>query len=205
MKHLSWVYLLIFFIGILILNIYLTNEGFYSKNLNPFTDYILSLITIDPDSEYKCHSSTDSSGNKVPTTPSAPSAPSAPSKPTTPSAPSESSTDYNDDVARTTNKIVKQLRNEIDEEIRNQKIQSRHEPINVNVTAMPAAPAEPASSCPSVSIVPTPTPTPSPSLEQGKECIQSNPVTDCQRKDSALDMSEYIRKDSIPCWGCSGL
>jgi len=204
MKHLSWVYLLIFFICILILNIYLTNEGFYSKNLNPFTDYILSLITIDPDSDYKCYSSTDSSGNKVPTKPSAPSkpsTPSVPSKPSTPSVPSkpsDSSTDYDDDVARTTNKIVKQLRNEIDEEIRNQKIQSRHEPINVTVTAPPAP------SCPSVSIVPDPTP--SPSLEQGKECIQSNPVTDCQRKDpSALDMSEYIRKDSIPCWGCSGL
>jgi hypothetical protein len=37
-----------------------------------------------------------------------------------------------------------------------------------------------------------------PCTEQGKES------TNCQRMDnSQFDMSEYIRKDSIPCWGCS--
>jgi hypothetical protein len=37
-----------------------------------------------------------------------------------------------------------------------------------------------------------------PSTEQGKESIN------CQRaNNSQIDMSEYIRRDSIPCWGCS--
>jgi hypothetical protein len=37
-----------------------------------------------------------------------------------------------------------------------------------------------------------------PCTEQGQESMH------CQRMDnSQIDMSEYIRKDSIPCWGCS--
>ena len=192
----------------LILNIHLTNEGFYAKSFAPFSDYLLSLITIDPDSDYKCLAA-DASGNKVPKLPSVPT-PSVPKPPTVPSTPSlpkpPSPSVPKDDADEKTRKIINQLKNEIDQEIRNQKIQTRNEPINVTITAPPALPAPPAPSCPSVSIVPEPEPEPSPALEQGKECIQSNPVTDCQRKDpSALDMSDYIRKDSIPCWGCSGL
>jgi len=198
MKHLPWVYLLIFFIGILILNIHLTNEGFYARSFAPFSDYLLSLITIDPDSDYKCRA-TDISGNRPPTVSSTP-PPSTPPPSTPPPAPPK------DDADEKTRKIINQLKHEIDEEIRNQKIQSRHEPINVTVTAS-------APSCPSMSTLPghpvpssSTAPLPPTSLEQGQECIQSNPVTDCQRKDlSALDMSDYIRKDSIPCWGCSGL
>ena len=185
----------------LILNIHLTNEGFYAKSFAPFSEYLLSLITIDPDSDYKCLAA-DASGNKVPNpTPTVPKptpTPTVPKPTPTPSVPK-------DDADEKTRKIINQLKHEIDQEIRNQKIQTRHEPINVTVTTPPAAPAAPAPACPSISVVPDP-PEPSPSLEQGKECIQSNPVTDCQRRDpSALDMSDYIRKDSIPCWGCSGL
>jgi hypothetical protein len=205
MKHLPWVYLLIFFIGILILNIHLTNEGFYAKSFAPFSEYLLSLITIDPDADYKCHTGSnllrDASGNTIPSAPP-PSRPPPPPPPSTPPPPAPPK----DNADEKTRQIINQLKHEIDEEIRNQKIQSRHEPINVTVTA-------PAPSCPSMSIVSDPpvpssstAPLPPSSLEQGQECIQSNPVTDCQRKDlSALDMSDYIRKDSIPCWGCSGL
>ena len=186
----------------LILNIHLTNEGFYARSFAPFSDYLLSLITIDPDSDYKCLAA-DASGNTIPSPPSTP-PPSIPPPP--PSTPPPSTPPPKDDADEKTRQIINQLKHEIDEEIRNQKIQSRHEPINVTVTA-------PAPSCPSMSIVSDP-PVPSPSiaplppssLQQGQECIESNPVTDCQRKDlSALDMSDYIRKDSIPCWGCSGL
>ena len=136
MKHLPWVYLLIFFIGMLILNIHLTNEGFYAKSFAPFSDYLLSLITIDPDSDYKCLAA-DASGNKVPkpTVPSTPSVPKPPTVPSTPSVPK-------DDADEKTIKIINQLKNEIDQEIRNQKIQTRNEPINVTITAPPALPAQ---------------------------------------------------------------
>ena len=37
---------------------------------------------------------------------------------------------------------------------------------------------------------------------QGKEMLDKN-QKDCPQNVQPIDMSEYIRKDSIPCWGCS--
>jgi hypothetical protein len=73
--------------------------------------------------------------------------------------------------------LIRYLKADIDQSIRNQKICERIQEYQENEENEEES---------------------TPCTEQGKESIN------CQRKDDCqIDMSEYIRKDSIPCWGCS--
>jgi hypothetical protein len=71
------------------------------------------------------------------------------------------------------------LKSDINDIIKNEKLECRNNPLPTNCA-----------------------PTNTNNLQQGQEAINANPVTRCTKK-PPIDMNDYIRKDSIPCWGCS--
>jgi hypothetical protein len=71
------------------------------------------------------------------------------------------------------------LKSDINDIIKNEKLECRNNPISTECAT-----------------------TNTDNLQQGQEAINANPVTKCTKK-TPIDMNEYIRKDSIPCWGCT--
>ena len=174
--RMPWIYLLLTFVLLLLLNMYLTKEGFYNFGDDPFTKYILSLITLDPDdnNHYGRHGDNDLSGCPVPTPPNPPTPPTPTPPNPTPTPPNPNSNALSESTALS---LINYLKADIDQSIRNQKICERNEENKKHDDSKP---------------------TPTPCTEQGKQS------TNCQRMNtSQIDMSEYIRRDSIPCWGCS--
>ena len=172
-RHMPWIYLLSTFVVLLMLNLYLMKDGFYNFGKDPFSEYILSLITVDPDDKGGHGHRHDASG--CPTPPLPPTPPTPPTPPPPPPPP-PSYTNSNALTESTATSLIGYLKADINESIRNQKICERNQPNEDDEENTE----------------------PTPCTEQGKES------TNCQRmNNSQFDMSEYIRKDSIPCWGCS--
>jgi hypothetical protein len=177
--RMPWIYLLLTFTFLLILNLYLSKEGFYVFGEDDFSKYLLSLITFDPDDKTLYgRKQSDLSGCPVPPKPTPPPAPTpAPTPPPTCTqlptcTPPPNSNTLSESTATS---LISYLKADIDENIRNQKLQERLDKDKITASACPRTDA----------------------LEQGKQSIN------CQRVNTQIDMSEYIRKDSIPCWGCS--
>lgn len=205
-EHMPWIYLLLFISIILCINIYFANEGFEISTTS-FSDFLLSIITINPDSSgnpITCPSNIedssgnvvgdssgnnigDSSGNVVDASCARPKpepidASCARPKP----KPIEESCDGTiDDSKCITDSSLKTLhgylKSDIEKLIKDEKLNERNKPLDDTCTAEDTN-----------------------SLGQGASRNCTKPGAGCQRTDpSPIDMSEYIRKDSIPCWGCS--
>ena len=189
-EHMPWIYLLLFITIILCINIYFASEGFEISTTS-FSDFLLSLITINPDSSgnpITCPSNTntdssgntdytDSSGNTEYTDDSC--------APPEPEPIDDSCTDTTDDSKCITDSSLKTLhgflKSDIEKLIKDEKRNERNKPLDDTCTATDTS-----------------------SLGQGTSRNCTKPGAGCQRTDpSPIDMSEYIRKDSIPCWGCS--
>jgi hypothetical protein len=174
-RHMPWIYILLTFVVLLMLNLYIMKDGFYNFGKDPFSEYILSLITIDPDDKGG-HGHRDVSGCPVPPTPPRPTPPTPPPPPPPPPPPRPYDPQSNALNESTAVSLIGYLKADIDANIRNQKRCERNEQHEEHKEDSDSTPC----------------------TEQGRQS------TNCQRMDnSQFDMSEYIRKDSIPCWGCS--
>ena len=192
--HMPWIYLLITLSVILCINIYAASEGFEISTTS-FSDFLLSLITINPDSSG--NPITCDANSNIPTPPPPPTPPTPPPPPPPPSpgscspgpegppGPPGPSGPAGTEGGCMTDSSIKTLRDylksDINDIIKNEKLNSRNEPIT-----------DPSSG------------TGTTGLAQGASRNCTKPGANCDRTDpSPLDMSQYIRKDSIPCWGCS--
>ena len=195
-EHMPWIYLLLFITIILCINIYFANEGFEISTTS-FSDFLLSIITINPDSSgnpITCPSNTntDSSGNDINTDSSGNVVDDSSGNVVDDSCalpepePIEESCDGTIDNSKCiTDSSLKTLRghlkSDIEKLIKDEKLNERNKALDDTCTAEDTN-----------------------SLGQGTSRNCTKPGAGCQRTDpSPIDMSEYIRKDSIPCWGCS--
>ena len=190
----AWVQLLVFLVIILAINVFALREGF--NVTNPFSQFLESLITIDPDHLWSGHNGSgnwhDSSGNW---------------HDSSGNCQNRSDRDHEDHEAKERAEKAAQdqaaqiaaqadqtaahasaektfyntLKADINEAIKNELTSeyNLHHPIVTNSNAT-------STTC----------------TAQGKEMLDKN-KKDCPQNAQPIDMSTYIRKDSIPCWGCS--
>jgi hypothetical protein len=191
-NSIDWIQLLLFLVIVLAINVLALREGFEVLT-NPFSQYIQSLITIDPDHEFNhqgqlTHYHNDSSGNcSAPETSQQPQLPNPTPNPTPnpippsqpPSQPSASSCSqpFDESSLKT---LYDKMKVDINHAIKNELMNEHklNKPIVTNSSSTSFGTA------------------------QGKEMLDKN-QKDCPQNAQPIDMSEYIRKDSIPCWGCS--
>jgi hypothetical protein len=186
-EHMPWIYLLIILSIILCINIYLANEGFEISTTS-FSDFLLSLITINPDSSgntFICptNPTTDTPESSVNTDPPESCAPPKPKpEPIEDSCNATGSADNSKCITDSSLKTLHgYLKSDIEKLIKEEKRNERNKPLTDTCTA-----------------------TGTTGLSQGASRNCTKPGANCDRMDpSPIDMSQYIRKDSIPCWGCS--
>jgi len=183
-----WIQMILFLVIVLAINVFILREGFDTVT-NPFSRLIQSLITIDPehlwgygnrhnynrDSSGNCPTDTyDGSGN-YPTVPPPP--PSPPTPPTPPPSQPSCPNPIDESAVKT---FYNTMKADINEAIKNELMNEHNlnKPIVTNSCSTSSGTA------------------------QGKEMLDKN-QKDCPQNVIPFDMSEYIRKDSIPCWGCS--
>ena len=203
-----WIQLLLFLVIILAINVFVLREGF-DMVTNPFSQFIQSIITIDPEHQWlryhhrHGHNGSgnawdydgsgnawdyDGSGNCPTPPPSNPTPPPSnptqpPSNPTPPPPnptppPTVSCPSPIDESAIKT--FYNTMKADINEAIKNELTNeyNLNKPVVTNASS---------TSC---------------GTAQGKEMLDKN-QKDCPQNVKPFDMSEYIRKDSIPCWGCT--
>jgi hypothetical protein len=208
-NSMPWIQLLLTLVIILAINVFTLREGFNIVT-NPFSQFIQSLLTIDPDHQWlgyrhrNYHNGWDHDGsgntwdydgsgncptpNPTPPPPNPIPPPSPPPNPTPPPSPPPNPTPnptspsscpplIDESAVKT---FYNTMKADINEAIKNELTNE----YNLNKPIVTDASS---SSC---------------GTAQGKEMLDKN-QKDCPQNVKPFDMSEYIRKDSIPCWGCS--